>query len=229
VSELGDLHRSYIGSYRKLVEHSPGGEIRPTGNVFTFVSGLPVAIFNGCVIVTEASSADLKESLRWLGGRPVPYEVAAVEELVPALEPTLTAAGLHPHATTTGMVLSPVPEPPDPPPGIATVEGLTDEMAAYVPPSMQADPDVRAFTATLDGHPAGTAIAIRTDSVGGVYAVGTHPEARRRGVGTAASWAAVGAARAWGCESVVLQSTEMGYPIYKRMGFRPIVRYAIFR
>ena len=62
-----------------------------------------------------------------------------------------------------------------------------------------------------------------------MYAVGTLADARRRGVGTAATWAAVAAGRAWGCDKVVLQASEMGFPMYRAMGFRTVVRYAIFR
>ena len=34
--------------------------------------------------------------------------------------------------------------------------------------------------------------------------------------------------RAWGCETVVLQSSAMGYAVYEAMGFRTVVRYAIY-
>ena len=57
---------------------------------------------------------------------------------------------------------------------------------------------------------------------------GTLRDARRRGVGTAATWAAVSAGRAWGCETIVLQSSAMGYAVYEAMGFRTVVRYAIY-
>jgi GNAT superfamily N-acetyltransferase len=95
--------------------------------------------------------------------------------------------------------------------------------------AIAADPDVELVIASLDGRAVGTSLAIRTDEVAGVYAVGTLADARRRGVGTAATWAAVAAGRAWGCELVVLQASEMGFPMYRAMGFQTVVRYAIFR
>lgn len=104
------------------------------------------------------------------------------------------------------MVMHPIPEPPAPGP----------------------DPDVRPFTVRLEGRPAGASLAIRTGAVAGVYAVGTLEAARRRGVGTAATWAAVAAGRA-GCDMVMLQSSEMGYPMYEAMGFRTVGRYATFK
>jgi GNAT superfamily N-acetyltransferase len=78
----------------------------------------------------------------------------------------------------------------------------------------------------LEGRPVGATLAIRTGDVGGVYAVETLPEARRRGVGTAVTWACVAAARAWGCRTVVLQASDMGLPVYLAMGFRTVVGYA---
>jgi GNAT superfamily N-acetyltransferase len=94
--------------------------------------------------------------------------------------------------------------------------------------SFAADPDVRLFTGRLEGRAVGTAVAIRSDDVSGVYAVGTLPAARRRGVGTATTWAAVRAGQAWGCDTIVLQASEMGYPMYSAMGFRTAVMYAQF-
>jgi GNAT superfamily N-acetyltransferase len=91
--------------------------------------------------------------------------------------------------------------------------------------SLAADPDVALFTAYLDEAPVGTSIAIRTGDISGVYGVTTDPTARRRGVGTAAAWAAVNAGREWGCHLVTLQATEMGFSSYKKMGFTTVVRY----
>jgi GNAT superfamily N-acetyltransferase len=116
------------------------------------------------------------------------------------------------------MVLHPVPMPPEPPPNVTVAPGLEPGLADFLPWSFATDPDVRVFTSRLDGRPVGTSIAIRTGDVAGVYGVGTIPSARRRGVGTAASWAAVAAGRAWNCDAIVLRATEMGLPSYEQMG-----------
>jgi GNAT superfamily N-acetyltransferase len=144
------------------------------------------------------------------------------------------------------MVLAPSATIPDPGSGVATrvvvdeasyeeftgvfaAAGGTEEVARRVfPRSFVADPDVRCITALLDGRPVGTSVAIRTGDVAGVYAVGTLREARRRGVGTAATWSAVAAGRALGSETIVLQSSAMGFRVYEAMGFQTVVRYAIY-
>lgn len=222
-------HLNYIGSFRKLAEHSSNGEIRSERPVFAFVTGLPIPLFNGCVVTDVPTAMQLRMALEWLSGRRVPYQVSIVEELVPDLHEVVATQGLaRDPAPYPGMVLHPIPEPPDPAPGVTVTPGIERGLADYLPRSFASDSDVRVFTARLDGRPVGTSIVIRTGEVAGVYGVGTVPEARGRGVGTAASWAAVAAGRAWGCDTIVLQATEMGLPIYERMGFRTVVRYITF-
>ena len=104
-----------------------------------------------------------------------------------------------------------------------------DVVAALFSSEFLADPDVEMFTAFLDGDPVGGSVAIRSGDVAGVYAVGTIEAARRRGVGRAATWACVVAAKNWGCDTVVLQSSEMGVGVYRAMGFETVVDYARYR
>jgi hypothetical protein len=65
--------------------------------------------------------------------------------------------------------------------------------------------------------------------VSGVYNVGVVVGARRSGVATASTWASVGAGRAWGCEPIVLQSSEMALPMYEDMCLRRVASYAVLR
>ena len=222
-------HLSYIGSFRKLVEHSPNGEIHVDGDIFTFVTGLTIPLFNGCVVTKPTAAAELTKSLTWLSSRGLPYQVSIAEPIAHGLADVVLGSGLQMDtAPYPGMVLHPVPSSPALPPGVTVMPGPVAGLAGYLPASFAADPDVRVFNARLDGRPVGTSLAIRTGDVAGVYGVGTQPEARGRGVGTAATWAAVTAGTDWGSDTIVLQASQMGLSLYERMGFRTVVRYITF-
>ena len=245
--ELGAAaDRNLVGSFRKLAEHVQGGAARERDGVFAFRTGLPIALFNGCIIHRPSSVDDVSAALDWLGPD-LPYELWIREGMLDGFAGLVSDMGLDSQDwLTPQMVLAPSATVPGPAPGVsthivvneATYEefigvfadgGGTDEVARRVfPRTFVADPDVTCITALLDGRPVGTSVAIRTGDVAGVYAVGTLRDARWRGVGTAATWAAVSAGRAWGCETVVLQSSAMGYAVYEAMGFRTVVRYAIY-
>jgi hypothetical protein len=57
----------------------------------------------------------------------------------------------------------------------------------------------------------------------------TVPDARRRGVAAATTWACVSAARDWHLEIVALQASVMGFSLYRAIGFRTVVSYAVYR
>ena len=235
-----------VGSYCKLARHSANGEVREFDTAVAFVTGVPIPLFNGCLAL-DASAGDVGPAIDWMSGQGLPYLLwTADDNATSALTALARGRGLSrdPWALP-GMVLSPPPEPP-PPPANITIErvhsplleqwlaviaasGMPAEVATLLfPSSFAADPDVALFIASLDDVPVGTSIAIRTGDISGVYAVITAPTARRRGVGTAATWAAVNAGREWGCRLVTLQATEMGFPGYAKMGFETVVRYTTF-
>lgn len=245
---LGAADRNFIGSYLKLVEHSPGGETREFGSVTAFATGLPIGIFNGCIVAGAAASDDLDAALAWIAGLDVPHRLWIHEELTGRLARVARRHGMVPESwLMPQMVLRPVPDTPSSAPavtvravsdapqldefrGIFVADGMSDGVARRLfSASFAADPDVQLVVASLDGRPVGTSLALRTGDVSGVYAVGTLPDARRRGVGTAATWAAIAAGSTWGCDAIVLQSSEMGLPMYRAMGFRTVVRFAVFR
>jgi GNAT superfamily N-acetyltransferase len=241
-----DADRNFIASYEKLAEHQPAGEVERFGSVFAFVSALPVSIFNGAVILEPPAPRDVSGAAAWLDERGWPYRFWIREELAPSVAPALEADGFVPKDwVLPGMTIRPDP-PPAPSPSVtvsAIDEAALEEHVAVIvamgtpepiarsvcAATFVADPDARFFTAYLDGRPAGHSLAIRSGNVSGVYNVGTVADARRRGVGTAATWAAVEAGRQWGCSTVVLQSSEMGIGLYTGMGFKVVVRYVMFQ
>jgi GNAT superfamily N-acetyltransferase len=222
-------HVNFLGSFRKLTEHAAGGEVRPFGTIFAFVTGVPAPLLNGCVLIDDCDPAALDEALTWVARSRLPFRVFVASEPATALNAVLAAHSLSRDADPyPGMILHPLPEPPVRSADIEVADGLEPGLAPYLPESFPDDAEVRVFSARVDHQPAGVSIAIRTGDVSGVYGVETRPEFRRRGVGTALSWAAVNAGREWGCDTVVLQATAAGLPVYKRMGFRTVLRYVTF-
>lgn len=243
-----DADRNFIGSFGKLVEHRPDGSVRWFGGAFAFVSMIPITIFNGVVVARPTRPDELARAVEWIENHGVVFRAWIRERYADELAPALLARGLEREEwVQPDMVLRLPAEIPAPAPGVTVLEvediagaedplrlliasGIDEPTARTVfTPGFVSDPDVRVFVGRLDGKPVSHATAIRTGDVSGVYAVGTQLEARRRGVGTAATWAAVGAGRDWGCRSVFLQSSEMGYGVYRAMGFTDVTRSVMFR
>ena len=84
---------------------------------------------------------------------------------------------------------------------------------------------IEAFVGTVDGRIVTTSMGFLTGDVVGVYNVATLPEWRRKGFGEAMTSAAVRWGHERGARVAVLQASEMGFPIYERMGFREVVPY----
>jgi hypothetical protein len=91
--------------------------------------------------------------------------------------------------------------------------------------SLAAGDDVAIYVAYEDGRPVGSGLGFRTGRVVGVYNIATVPWARKRGFGVAMTTRIVTDGAALGCDVAVLQASELGYPIYERMGFRTVVEY----
>ncbi|MFB6722849.1 GNAT family N-acetyltransferase [Kribbella sp. NPDC056345] len=87
-------------------------------------------------------------------------------------------------------------------------------------------PEAAAFVVRVEGRPVACAMAVMSGSGAGVYWVATCTDFRRRGYGELATRAAVRAAFESGARVVTLQSTELGLPVYRRLGFVPFTSYA---
>jgi len=92
---------------------------------------------------------------------------------------------------------------------------------------LDAGGSVRTFLATLGGRPVATALASVHAGVVGIYSVATVPEARGRGLGRAVTLAAMDEGASRGATVAVLEASEMGRPVYERLGFEETGRYRI--
>ena len=89
--------------------------------------------------------------------------------------------------------------------------------------------DYRGFVGTAGGTPVAIIAMVATRDSLGVYSLSTLPEWRRRGYGEALLRAAVAAEQArTGIQRVVLQSTDAGYSLYRRLGFREVAKFSVY-
>ena len=84
------------------------------------------------------------------------------------------------------------------------------------------------FLASEDGVPASTSVHMITDGIIGVYDVSTRPIYRGRGLGRFVTLAPLIQARDEGYKTALLQASEMGAPIYEKIGFESVGTFPLY-
>jgi GNAT superfamily N-acetyltransferase len=78
------------------------------------------------------------------------------------------------------------------------------------------------FVGRVDGEAVTTSLAFSGGGAVGIYGVGTVPEFRGRGYGSAVTLAAMDWGREKGADLAILHATELGEPVYRRLGFEAV-------
>ena len=87
---------------------------------------------------------------------------------------------------------------------------------------------LRNYLGYLNGKPVSTSTIFYGGGAAGIYCVATLPEARGQGIGAALTLKPLLDARETGYRIGVLQSSEMGFNVYKRLGFRHLCQIENF-
>lgn len=190
----------------------------PPGIVFAHADAFFADTGDYSVVVEVETAREMDAALQWGGWE--------VDEEEPALAlPTLPPA---------------IPAPPSELAirRVTTDAGYADFMmvsrtGSYWIPSLAAatDPAVALFVGYHDDTP--VAVSRLTcyagdPAVGDINGVATDDAYRRRGFGSALTWAAVAEGARRGCTAMTLNATAMGYPVYLRMGFQPVCTYRTY-
>jgi GNAT superfamily N-acetyltransferase len=86
----------------------------------------------------------------------------------------------------------------------------------------------RNYLALLEGEPVGTSQLFLSGGVAGIYNVTCLPHVRGQGVGGAVTLAPLLEARQMGYRVSILQASELGYRVYRRLGFQEYGKLSVF-
>jgi GNAT superfamily N-acetyltransferase len=98
-----------------------------------------------------------------------------------------------------------------------------------IPPKLASEEVPLRYLGLLEGRPVATSRISIGGGAAGLYAVATLPDVRGRGIGRAMTIAALEAGRSLGYRIGVLQASDEGFPVYRRLGFRTIFDYTVYQ
>lgn len=231
----------------------PGGEIARTDDLLLTSAGVRFRAINAAALADLApatAASRIEEAVAWLSARSDRWRWLVGSTSRPTdLEERLLASGLSCVGDSPGMALDLAGwEVGAPLPAGVTIElvvdeaglscwrdvqqrglGLDDESTeawwvAHRRPGFDPRLPLQNWVANLDGTPVAAAALFIGAGVAGIYNVCTVPEARGRGIGKAITTAALDAAAAQGLPIAVLGASDMGYPVYRRLGFEDVSR-----
>jgi GNAT superfamily N-acetyltransferase len=226
-----------------------GAELHDDAQVQWFVSSVPLQLWNGVVRARFAAGdvdAKIDTVLQHFAAQQVPMSwLVGPSTRPPNLGRHLEEHGLTLDSEAPGMAahLLQAPATTVLPPGLTITEvgdgaalaqwidtvvtgsELPDVvreqlMQLYERYGFQRLASVRYFLGAVDGVPVATSLLFLSAGVAGIYWVATAPSARGQGIGSAMNVAPLQVARDLGYTVGVLQSSQMGHNIYRRLGFQ---------
>jgi ribosomal protein S18 acetylase RimI-like enzyme len=237
------------------IGRAAGGEVRDDGRVRWAIGNSPIAFFN-CVafadLTGEEADGEIAASIERMRAQDVPGSWHVGSSMRPRdLGARLLANGFEYGGDDAGMAmdLSVLPEDMAVPSDF-TVErirdeadlaewaatfglgfGLRPEEAGWMEEMYRRlgfESSWRHYLGRLDGEPVATSALFFAAGVAGVYCVSTIESARRRSFGAAVTLAALREARDLGYGLAVLTSSEMGYSVYRKLGFVEYCRIGLY-
>ncbi|MDP9237130.1 MAG: GNAT family N-acetyltransferase [Chloroflexota bacterium] len=240
---------NYFHAWRSIVAAKEGGEVVEGDGVLIANSGMPVAWFNIGFITRRLAEPEgaIRRIAAYFDERHMPFIIRLREGLDPDAERAAEGQGIAYADTVPGMVLDAMPPAADATREleIRTVDDTgamqhhvdviaqsfempLDFARQFVSEDLIRIPDVELYVGYVGGQPVASSALVASHRTAGVYNVGCLDSHRRRGFGAAMTWHAVRRGADIGCSIASLQASEMGRPVYERMGFRLVAPYRTF-
>lgn len=235
-------------TFETLAEHSPEGSYEHFGPIKAVSAGVPIPTFNRVFVFDQFEKSELMAAIDWFSNRDDPFWVTGARPLEGDIERALSDRSYEKSENyQPGMALDLSTDLPAPNTD-ADMESVTNESELdewktvaeqifdfapettrlITPESVLNDDSLRFLLGRVDGHPAATGILSLHETVAGLYLIGVEEGFRRRGIGEAMTWEVLRAGNERDAEIGVLQSTQMGYPLYEQMGFETEVEFRFF-
>ncbi|HUP84514.1 MAG TPA: GNAT family N-acetyltransferase [Acidimicrobiales bacterium] len=247
---LAEADRNMLETWEWLTDLGPAPGRTEVDGLVMLSTGVPVSLFNPTHVVgtIHDPGAAVAAVTAHYGELGAPFSIVFRDDVAPGLADACASAGLVEHWQMPLMVLDPIPADgggpvPD---GLeiitvdeSTIEAYGDVLAEgfgmprelvslILGPTLLGHDAFTALLGLLDGQPAATSGVYVSGDIAGVYNVATVPSARGKGVGAAITWAAALAGREAGMTRSILQASQMGEPVYARMGYERPARYRQF-
>lgn len=244
--------RTAMRFFGEATEH---GDVRQLEHGVAISAGLEYGVFNICMLNPDAAEPvrGLQEFARFFQSRARRWSMWICEDALPTpekveLRKALAKQGLREITVAPGMMTTVLGEPRHELPAIecvpVTSQALREAFGGLaavcfdVPfgvarevyyPERAWKGAYRGYVGFVGGRPIAIAALVATGDTLGVYSLAVQPESRRLGYGEAllrASIAQASVNRSF--ERIVLQSSESGQSLYRRLGFRDVTRFSVF-
>jgi GNAT superfamily N-acetyltransferase len=243
-------HDNLIAALTKMCANANGALVRSSDGVAVVLTGSRLRLFNQVLVASdEAADEAIDGAVAVARERGDRFIVNLRDGFDDSRLPLIERLGLVPvseHPWMPGMALQPIAQDvAQPPSDVYDIRQVTgdrgvddhirtaaagfelpeDVIRTFMNTATARDPDVAVYVGYAEGAPVTSGLGFRTGRTIGVYNIATVAAARGRGYGaTMTKRVANDGARA-GCDVAILQASEMGLPIYERLGYRTVVQY----
>lgn len=241
-------NENYLFAFERLSALIDNGDVARFGPITATTIGIDIPAFNRIFALDAAPREEIEAAVDWMHERGRPFRLTTTENRRVEVEEIATSLSLvDAGESQPGMVLRSLESIPERTSKVA-IEVVTDEddlaemvdvfsaafevpsdIARTLTPSAALEDDAVTFLiGRVEGQCVSTGTLVTHDDVAGVYSIATVEDHRGQGIGTDLTWEVLRRGRDDGCELGVLQSSEIGYSVYSKMGFETVVEYHMF-
>jgi ribosomal protein S18 acetylase RimI-like enzyme len=248
------IETTYYELIAVLQTSNPGGFLRREPDMIIYYSGLRVPLLNGVLgprFTAENMSRRVESAMSHFKSKRMPMRwILGPSSSPPDLGELLSHQGLKEGWTIPGMALDlgtvgrellpkgfEIQQVTDK--GslrtcgdtLAEGFGLRDEIGKGVSDAVVSygmSPTRRWFLGLLNGKAVTVSLLVLHEEFAGIYCVATVPEARGKGLGSAITREPLMAAKTEGYNVAVLEASGMGFPVYKKIGFKQLCEFRTY-